>query len=165
MTISRWIRHLAVPHWWATRVFPKSSLDAIEAAIAASETRHGGELRFVVEAGLPWSALGRDRSARDRAVELFASLRVWDTAGNSGVLIYVQLVDRKVEIVADRGIDARVGPAFWQGVCRRLEAAFRDRRFAAGSLAAIDEITAALAEHFPAGTTNSNELPDRPLVI
>ena len=76
---------------------------------------------------------------RQRAEELFASLRVWDTAHNSGVLIYVQLVDRRIEIVADRGISAMVPQAQWDAICRRMEAAFRERRFEAGSLDAIKE--------------------------
>lgn len=165
MDIARWLRHLLLPDWWARRAFPKASLDAIEAAIGASEKRHDGELRVVVEAGLPLQHLASGESVRERATELFSRLRVWDTAHNSGVLIYIQLTDRRVEIVADRGIHARVGDTFWQGVCRRLEAAFREDRFEAGALEAIDAITTVLAEHFPPGSDNPNELPDRPLVL
>ncbi len=165
MDLVRFFRHALLPPWWAMRVFPKAAQAAVEAAIAASERRHTGELRFVVEAALPPAHLLAGRSARARAIDLFAQLRVWDTEANSGVLIYVQLLDRKVEIVADRGIDARVGHAFWEAVCGRLQTAFRAGRFEAGALAAIDEITAALAAHFPPGADNPNELPDRPVVL
>lgn len=161
----RFLKHALVPQWWAMRAFPPATLAAVEAAIAASELRHSGELRFVVEAALPPAQLLAGCTARARAIELFSQLRVWDTEANSGVLIYVQLLDRKVEIVADRGIDARVGQDFWNAVCARMQAAFRAGRFAAGALAAIDEITAALAGHFPPGGENPNELPDRPLVL
>ena len=90
---------------------------------------------------------------------------MWDTEHNSGVLIYLQLIDQRVEIVADRGIDARVGPAFWSAVCRRMELAFREERFEAGSLAALAEITEALFEHFPSTGGGTNELPDAPIVL
>ncbi|MFC5301047.1 TPM domain-containing protein [Azospira restricta] len=165
MDVVRFLRHALVPQWWAMRAFPPATLAALEAAIAASERQHTGELRFVVEAALPPQHLLAGRSARERAIELFAQLRVWDTEANSGVLIYVQLLDRKVEIVADRGIDARVGQAFWEAVCGRVQAAFHAGRFEAGALAAIGEITAALAAHFPPAAANPNELPDRPLLL
>lgn len=165
MQLTRILRHLALPDWWVKRVFPAALADRIETAVAASESRHRGELRFVVEAGLPPASLLRGESPRARAIDLFAQLRVWDTAGNSGVLIYLQLIDRRVEIVADRGIDARVGPAFWSAVCRRMETAFHAGDFEAGSLAALAEITGVLAEHFPAHSENPDELPNRPLLL
>lgn len=165
MGLTRFLKHALIPQWWAMRAFPPTTLAAVEAAIAASERGHAGELRFVVEAALPPAHLVAGRSARERAIDLFAQLRVWDTDANSGVLIYVQLLDRKVEIVADRGIDARVGQAFWDAVCGRMQAAFHAGRFEAGALAAIDEITAALVAHFPAAERNPNELPDRPVVM
>lgn len=165
MQLSRMLRHLLFPHWWVLRAFPKSALGAVERAIAASETSHQGELRFVVEASLPPFGLLRGQTPRARAVELFSQLRVWDTEKNSGVLIYLQLIDRRVEIVADRGIDAKVGHAFWRAVCRRMELAFREGRFETGALEALSEITEALTEHFPAASDNPNELPDSPLVL
>lgn len=165
MQMLRVFKHLLAPHWWATHSFSEASLAAVEAAITASEKRHSGELRFVVEGCLPPAHLLAGRTARQRAIELFAQLRVWDTEANSGVLVYVQMLDRKVEIVADRGIHGRVGQEFWDAVCARMQAAFRDGRFAAGSLAAIAEITAALATNFPAGVDKANELPDRPVVL
>lgn len=161
----RFLRHALQPQWWTMRAFPQATLARLEAAIADSERQHAGELRFVVEAALPPIHLLCGRSARERAVELFSQLRVWDTEANSGVLIYVQLIDHQVEIVADRGIDARVGHAFWESVCGRMQAAFRAGRFEAGALAALAEITTALATHFPPGADNPNELPDRPLLL
>jgi uncharacterized membrane protein len=165
MQVTRLFRHLIVPGWWVLRDFPKPLLRDIEQAIAASEARHGGELRFVVEANMPVHGLLRGQSPRARAIELFSQLRVWDTERNSGVLIYLQLLDRRVEIVADRGIDARVGQPFWSEVCRRMEEAFRARRFEAGTLAALAEISAALSQHFPGSSSDTNELPDAPLLL
>lgn len=164
MNLARFLRHSLVPQWWALRALPRGMLDAVERAIGESEKRHSGELRFVIEGPLPAAVLA-GRSSRQRALDLFSQLRVWDTADNSGVLIYVQLIDRKVEIVADRGIDARVGQAYWEAVCGRLQVEFRAGRFEAGVLAAIAEITEALANHFPPAGANPNELPDRPLVL
>jgi uncharacterized membrane protein len=165
MQLSRLFRHLILPPWLVLRAFPRPLLAAIEQAIATSERDHRGELRFVVEATIPLGGLLHKQSARARAIELFSQLRVWDTEANSGVLIYLQLIDRRVEIVADRGIDLRVGQEFWSAVCRRMEQAFREGRFEAGSLAALGEITAVLVEHFPAVGDNPNELSDTPLIL
>jgi len=140
-------------------------LTAIEEAIRASEKTHDGELRFAVEAGLDPLPVLRGRTARQRATEVFSSLRVWDTEHNSGVLIYVQLVDRRIEIVADRGINARVPQHAWDAICRRMEEAFRQRRFEQGVLAAIGEITALLAQHFPPRGDNPDELSDQPVIL
>jgi uncharacterized membrane protein len=164
MQAGRFLRHILWPDWWVLRAFPESALRTIEQAITDSERTHQGELRLVVEAGLPLHGLLRDQSPRARAIELFAQLGVWDTAHNSGVLIYVQLLDRCVEIVADRGIDARVDDAFWGAVCRRMEAAFREGRFESGTLIALKEITESLAENFPASGDNPDELPNAPLI-
>lgn len=165
MRVNRILRHLLLPHWWTLRILPKAARRAIEQAINASERLHQAELRFVVEAGLPVSGLLRDQSSRQRAIELFAQLGVWDTEHNSGVLIYVQLIDRRVEIVADRGINARVGEAFWNAVCRRMETAFAAGHFESGALLALNDITAALAEHFSAAGANPDELANAPLIL
>jgi uncharacterized membrane protein len=165
MDLKRMLKHLCAPHWIVQRAFPARVLAAIGDAIGDSERSHDGELRFAVEAGLSPGHLWRGGTARQRAEELFASLRVWDTRHNSGVLVYVQLVDRRIEIVADRGIAACVAQSEWDAVCRRMEAAFRERRFEQGALAAVTEITVLLARHFPPQGGNPNELPDRPVVV
>ena len=165
MRLGRLFHHLVIPDWWARRAFQKPVLRRIEQAIATSEQSHGGELRVVVEANLPFAALLRDRSPRQRAVELFGELGVWDTEHNCGVLIYLQVLDRRVEIVADRGIHRRVGDAFWKAVCGRLEKSFRDGQYEQGVVRALEEITAALAEHFPAAADNPDELSNAPLIF
>ena len=165
MDVARLLNHLFAPHWIVNRAFPGSALDAVEAAIDASEKKHDGELRFAVEAGLHPLPLWRGQTARQRAQEIFGSLNVWDTAHNSGVLLYVQLVDRRIEIVADRGITAKVAQAEWDAICRRMEDAFKARRFEAGALTGVTEITALLARHFPALGDNPDELPNRPVLL
>jgi len=165
MKFSRLMRHLLLPDWWVQRAYSRADLAAIGDAVAAGEKSHRGELRFVVEGPLPLSALWRGMSARERAVSVFAAQRVWDTAENSGILIYVQLVDRKVEILADRGIAARVPQAEWDAICRAMEACFRRGEWRQGALQAVTRAGELLAQHFPAGEANPNELPDQPLVL
>ena len=165
MNLKRILRHLFLPQWSIGLAFPQRVRQAIEHAIAESEKRHDAELRFAVEAGLPLAALLRGQTARQRAVGVFAQLRVWDTEHNSGVLIYVQLVDRKVELLADRGINARVPQEEWNAICHRLEQRYRKGEFEQGTLAAIGEITAHLARHFPPGEANPDELPNRPVTL
>jgi hypothetical protein len=165
MKLIRLLKHLLLPGWWLRRVFAGGDLAAIGEAIAACEKSHRGELRFVVEGPLHLSALWRGLSPKARAVELFSSLRIWDTAENSGILIYVQLVDRKVEILADRGIAARVAQTEWDVVCRGMEASFRRGDWRGGALQTISRAGDLLASHFPAEDGNPNELPDQPLVL
>jgi uncharacterized membrane protein len=121
-------------------------------------------LRLVIEADLDLAAVWRGQTPRQRAIALFAECHVWDTAANNGVLLYVQLADRAVEVVADRGFDARVAPAAWELLCAGMRSAFAEGRFEAGALAGIGQTSALLAEHFPPGTPR-NELPDRPLIL
>jgi uncharacterized membrane protein len=165
MKPGRILRHLFAPHWIVARAFPRRTLTAIEQAIRNSEKSHDGELRFAVEAGLHPLPLLKGQSARQRAIEVFSGLRVWDTEHNSGVLIYVQLVDRRIEIVADRGISARVAQGEWDAVCRGMERAFRERRYEHGALEAIAHATRLLARHFPSRGVNANELPDQPVLL
>jgi len=165
MNVKRILRHLFTPHWFAHRAFPRTVLKRIGEAIRISERAHGGELRFAVEAGLDLAPLLKGMTSRQRAREVFSQLGVWDTEHNSGVLIYVQLVDRRIEIVADRGISARVGQDTWDAICRRMEAAFRAGNFEGGTLGGIEEITTLLARHFPPRGRNPDELPDIPIVL
>ena len=169
MQIRRLIRHAAATHWRTRMLFPAATLDAIEEAIARVEKTHAGEIRFAVETGLTPLHILNGLSPRARALEVFASLSVWDTEYNNGVLIYVQLADRAVEIVADRGFKGRVGPAEWEAVCRLMEEHFRAGRFQIGSIAGVDAIGNLLTRHFPphqgAPARSHNQLPDRPTLL
>jgi len=161
----RALRHLLADNWALRRAFPKAVLHNIEQAVSEAEQRHGGELRFAVEGGLPLANLWRAQTPRERALELFGALRVWDTERNCGVLIYLSLGDRDVEIVADRGIQREVGTAGWQAICDRMRAGFREGRFESGVVEGIRAIGDLLARHFPRDSGDRNELPDRPLVL
>jgi uncharacterized membrane protein len=165
MGIGRIGKHLLHHHWWRRRYFPPKVLESIEQAIKAGEATHSGQVRFVVEGALDGAPLFRDQPARERALDIFAQLRIWDTAHNNGVLIYLLLADRDVEIVADRGIDARVGSAGWEKICREMEADFRARKFESGAIKGIAAVSRQLAAHFPGHGGGPNELPDAPVVI
>lgn len=165
MKLRRLLKHLFTPHWVARRAFSGDTLRAIGEAVHAAEARHRGELRFVVEGPLHLGTLLRNLTPRQRAIELFAQLRIWDTEENSGILIYVQLTDRKVEILADRGIAARVPQSEWDGVCRLMEVAFRSGDWRRGALDAVARASDLLALHFPLESNHSNELPDEPLLL
>lgn len=165
VSLRRIARHLFARPWAWKRAFPQSALDAIEAAIRTSEMRHGGEIRFVIENSLPPILAWRGVSGRERALEVFSNLRVWDTESNSGVLIYLLLADRDIEIVADRGITARVAQTAWEAVARTMEAAFRQGDFERGALAGIAAVDALLAAHCPPPGHNPNELDNRPVIL
>ena len=162
----RWIRHIFLDHFTLLRAFPRATLAAIERAVAGQEKRHRGELRVAIEGGLPIQALVAGRTARERALEHFTRLRVWDTEDNAGVLIYLLLADRRVEIIADRGIHALVGDTAWETICGAMQREFAAGRFEAGMLAGLSSVSDLLAQHFPAKAGNNpNELPDAPVVV
>jgi uncharacterized membrane protein len=165
MSMKRIARNLIVTKWMVNRAFPGDTMTAIDRAIKASEGTHRGEIRFAVEGALHTEPLLRGQTARERAIDVFSQLRIWDTEHNNGVLIYLLLADRNVEIIADRGIDAKVGPQEWERICRKMEAAFRQADYEGGVVGGIQEVTRHLAEHFPASGDDRNELPDDPVVL
>jgi hypothetical protein len=165
MEIRRAIRHLSTGQLAVQAAFPAHALRSIEGAISAAEAAHSGQIRFAVEASLDFEALRHNQTARERAIETFAQLRVWDTEHNNGVLIYLLLADRDVEIVADRGVHARLGQAVWGAICRDMEAAFRLGKFEEGVIAGIRAVGEHLRQHFPAQPVAPNELPDQPVIL
>jgi uncharacterized membrane protein len=161
----RWLRHISADAR-VRRQFPRAALDAIQRAVADGERTHAGQVCFAIERALSWRELARGTQVRERAHDVFAQLRVWDTAHNSGVLIYVLLADRAIEIVADRGIAARVAQTEWQGVCDRMRERFAAGEFERGAVDGVKAVSDILAREFPAdGTPRPNELADRPVVL
>jgi uncharacterized membrane protein YgcG len=165
MNVKRIMRHLSMGRAAVQRVFPSSALNEIENAIRSTEARHAGQIRFAVESSLELAPLLAGQTAQQRAIEVFSSLRVWDTEHNNGVLIYLLLADRDVEIIADRGIHVRLDQEVWEGICSEMETAFRAGHFEAGVLAGIHAVGEHLSRHFPAHSGKINEMPDRPVVL
>ena len=165
MNLKRFARHLFATALRTQRCFPTHTLSAIEQEIRAAEKRHSGELRVAIETALEVAALWRGLTARQRALEVFGRLGVWDTARNDGVLIYVLLADRDVEIVADRGFDGLVRPEEWEAACHAIEQEFRERRFKDGVLVGVRAVSALIERHFPPQPRDVNELPDRPVIL
>lgn len=165
--LARWLRHSIQTPQSVNRAFPPAVLQRIQHEIAEGERLHSGEIRFAVEPTLPWSYLRRDAPARERAEMVFAKLRVWDTEDNNGVLIYVELADHRIEIVADRGIARHVPNARWEEISQMMREQFRAGEFEAGSVAAVRAVSAVLAQHFRLadGARNPNQLSDAPTVL
>ena len=172
-------------HFWLDsddthRLIGTPLLERLTRQVAASEQRHSGEICICVEASLPlrqlWrvdAAIGLADAVRARAVEMFSQLRVWDTAHNNGVLIYVLLAEHAIEVVADRGLSAQVPDSHWAVLVARMGEAFKQGHYEAGLTAALTDITGQLVLHFalPAGAglqgagVNPNELPDTPTML
>ena len=161
----RALRHLVCDRADVHRALPAAALARVEQAIAEGESRHSGQVCFAVEASLPLARVWNRVTPRQRALEVFGLLRVWDTENNDGVLIYVLLADRDVEIVADRGINAKVGDAGWSEVCHRMETAFRAGRYAEGVEEGVRAVGELLAQHSPDAGGERNEISDKPIVL
>ncbi|MFO1302538.1 MAG: TPM domain-containing protein [Burkholderiales bacterium] len=158
-------RHVMTDRASVHRVLPPAALARIEAAIAEGEARHSGQVCFAVEASLPVARVMQRVTPRARALEAFGLLRVWDTERNDGVLIYLLLADRDVEIVADRGIHAKVGDAAWSAICKDMERSFRAGKVDEGVEAGIRAVSELLATHSPRDGGGRNELSDKPVVL
>jgi uncharacterized membrane protein len=167
MDWSRWFRHTFATRGDVRRAFPPEALGRIEAAVTASERIHSGEIRVAIEGALEPGEIWRGKSPRERALEVFAALGVWDTAANNGVLVYVLLADRDVEIVADRGFNGLVSAAEWTAVCEDIQREFRAGRFAAGVLTGVEDVGRVIGAHYPQrpGQRDEDELPNRPTLL
>lgn len=161
----RWYTHLTTTRWQLRRVFTPPIMADIEKAIRASERTHAGELRVAIEAALDLDDLIAGLSARERALEVFNELRVWDTEQDNGILIYVLHADHALEIVADRGYNARVDGTTWAALCAETTATFRAGRYGPGMLTLIDKVGALVARHYPPLPEDMNELPDAALFL
>jgi uncharacterized membrane protein len=159
-------RHLWLDQADARRAMPHQVVERLKARVSASEQRHTGQVRICIEAAWPLPDLWRGATARQRAVAMFAKLRVWDTEHNNGVLIYLLLAERSIEIVADRGLSRKVAPHEWHAIVEHMGAALREGRFEDGVTQALEEVSALLVQHFPAqpGERHPNELPDAPVL-
>jgi uncharacterized membrane protein len=165
MGLARNLRHLFALRSTTRRRFSPQALESIEAAIAAAEARTSGEVRFVIETALELAQLQAGTTPRERAVQVFSDLHLWDTELRNGVLIYVLMADHDVEIVADRGAAGVIAQEDWEGVCRGLETRFRAGEFAAAAVAAVEAVGRLLERHFPAQRRNADELPNQPVLL
>jgi uncharacterized membrane protein len=165
MDWKRLARHLFTDHQSVARAFPPEAMKAIEKAIGEEERRHAGQLRVAVEAALPISDLVHGVGSRARAIGWFGRLRMWDTEHNAGVLIYLLLADRRVELVADRGIHSKVGTAAWEAICGEMQQEFARGQFERGAVIGVRAVSDLLAAHFPPTGEGRNELPDKPVVL
>lgn len=164
-TMQRIVRHLLSPDWLMRKRFPAAVLTDIERAIATTEREHGGEIRFVVEHALEPLQLWAGLTSRQRALQIFGQLGVWDTEANNGILVYVLLAERAVEIVADRGIARAVPQPQWDELCEQVRQCFATGAFRDGALLSIEGAARLLRQHFPVAGARSNELPDQPVLI
>ncbi len=164
--LSRLFAHLITGPWSIRRSFPGEALDRVEQAIEQGESTHSAELRVAVEHSLSlWTVLINALAPRERAIDVFSLLRVWDTEQNNGVLIYVLLADQDVEIIADRGAAARIEQTVWDNACEIMRKSFQYGKFEQGTIEAVNYLNKELAVVFVPGTNNSNELPNRPVIL
>lgn len=164
-TLPRIGAHLLTTRFAGRRAFPAATLQAIQDTIASGETQHRAEIRVIIETALSTAAVLRGVPTRARARELFAHYQVWDTEENCGILLYVNLADHKVEIIADRTVARLLTAQEWQAVCATMTRGFAQGEFHDSAVAALRQLNMLLQERFPAHGTHSNQLPDRPLVL
>ncbi|NLC24139.1 TPM domain-containing protein [Oxalobacter vibrioformis] len=163
--MSRFFRHLFTTRTAASRVFPATTLKAIESCITEGEKTHRAELRVIIEPALSMDAIRAKTAPRERALELFGRYGIWDTEENCGVLVYINLADRQVEIVADRGVAPKVDQKEWDTICLTMTEGFSQGRFQQSTLDALTSINQLLKQHFPLNGPRENQLPDEPILL
>lgn len=164
-TLSRIWRHLVTTSAAARRAFPPASLNEIQKIIAKGETLHRAEVRLVIEPSLSIQAVLTGTSSRERALELFSLYGIWDTEENCGILIYIELADHKVEIVADRGVSQIVNETEWQEICRTMTGGFARNSYGESVVAALDKLNDLLHARFPDNDSGANQLSDQPIML
>ena len=120
---------------------------------------------MIIEPALAADAALRGTTSRERARALFSVYGIWDTEENCGILVYVNLADHKVEIIADRAVDRALAKQDWASVCQTMTRGFARGEFAAGTVDGLAHLNSLLKEHFPADDERSNQLSNRPLVL
>ena len=158
MYLRRMIKHLGSHTRKLSPHFSRRDLEDIAKAIMTSEAYHLGHICFAVEGALETSFLIKNQLPRERAIDVFSHLRVWDTELNNGVLIYVLLADHAVELVFDRGIGRKVQPQQWAQICQHMEADFAHGRYKEGVLSGIEKITLLLRQYFPRQPVTSEQI-------
>ena len=158
-------RHMTSGTSAGKRAFPPATLQAIEQAITLGEQRHRAEVRLIVEPGLDARAAFNNVTNRQRARALFAQYGVWDTEENCGVLIYINLAAREVDIVADRHVSRLVADAEWQTICRTMTTGFAQGDYHSPTLSALEQLNTLLARHYPADRTRPNQLPNDAVIL
>lgn len=147
--------------------FSRINREKLSHCIRDAEQGHRGEIRLVVETQLPLSAVLNKIDARSRARDWFSRLSVWDTEENSGVLIYILLAEKKIEILADRGIAAKVAPSEWEQAVAQLRQELAAEHVVEGLCRCLHQCGDLLRQHFPiaALTDNPDELSNELVFI
>ena len=162
----RWIRHRWLDD--AAHRLPRGIVERLAEGIRLSEQSHDAQISLHIESSLPTAYLWRDQLTpallQMRAKELFASKGVWDTEGNNGVLIYVCLAERTVELVFDRAVQHAIPPDQWKSMLSRMTQHVRTSHLEGGLVGLLGAMSALLAAHFPATDEGvlRNEISDTP---
>lgn len=162
---SRALRHLCTTRYSGKKAFPCATLTAIQQAIADGESLHRAEIRLIVEPSLELSEIFAGVSSRQRAHELFSQYRIWDTEENAGILIYIELADHQVEIVADRGIAGLIPNHHWHAICKTMTEGFAQGKYHDSVLQGLQQLNAVLQEHFPEQDRQANQLSNKPILL
>ena len=163
-SVKRWLKHFFfMPA--AKRYFTKQDQYEIAQAVQQAEQGHVGEIQVVIEGRIP-ATQAYQQNAYMRARQLFAELGVWDTQLNSGVLLYLNLCERKVEIVIDRGLQQATEQQVWDEICQKIVTDLAQQKFRVAVINGVNEIGQVL-NHFYSHSKGDlgNELPDSPIVL
>lgn len=138
---------------WVRQFMSEADLEAVRRAIGEAEAQTSAEIRVHLDHKCPGDPMAR-------ATAVFERLGMHRTAGRHGVLIYVAIGHRKLAVIGDQGIHARVGEAYWQRLVADVLAHFREAHPRDGFLHAVGELGATLRQHFPRTPDDQNELRD-----
>jgi len=167
--LSRLWRHVYSGPMRARKVFSAATLQNLHTIITEGEAEHRAEVRLIIEAAMPLRKVWRGMPSRQRAIDLFGTYRVWDSEENNGVLLYVNLADRTLELVCDRAAARAITADEWQRICADMLAAYRAGQFEQGTAEGLRAIHRELREFFPAHAdaprSEDAGQPDAPIML
>jgi uncharacterized membrane protein len=163
-SLKRWFKHFFYISS-AHRFFNKKDRLEIAQAVQQAEKGHVGEIQVVIEGHIPCSQ-AYHQNTRLRAQQLFAELGVWDTELNSGVLLYLNLCERKVEIVIDRGLKNATQAETWNEICQNIIVNLTQKQYLRAVTKGVDDIGQVLNQYYvESDLHNQNELPNEPIIL
>ncbi len=163
----RLLKNIFINRWLVRFYFTQKDLQRIEDAITQSEAQHYAEIQVAIESHIPVQDVFRKKTAKQCAIEAFAKLHVWDTKENSGVLIYLLLTDRSIEIIADRGIHQTLGTSYWEKINSETVEYFKKKQYTDGILHAMEQISLEMKRLFPLDKNkkNDDELSNKVIIL
>lgn len=115
--------------------------------VASAEKGHRGEIVLIIEDHLPIKTAYFE-GCRARAINLFSQYRVWDTEENTGVLVYINICEKNLQIISDRGINKYVSLNVWEAICDKAISQIAKKQIDSALINLLNDIGQLLRQYY-----------------